>query len=147
MTINGIAENSRLQAAEQLVGFFMMIRRKTFNLLLIILRWKINCTHFLPSVHLFLVCIIWRWGNWKSNWGDVQILGEYLPLPEVGNSQPHNSGMPDWLVARKHTQTHLLLNNFSMFQAYQFGLFAHNKLKNKRETLVMDFTQKSTELI
>ena len=31
----------------------------------------------------------------------------------------------------------ILLNKFSIFQAYQFGSFAPNKLQNKQDTLVM----------
>ena len=39
------------------------------------------------------------------------------------------------------------LNKFSILQAYQFKSFAHNKLQNKQDTLVMDFMQKSMNLI
>ena len=41
----------------------------------------------------------------------------------------------------------LLLNEFSIFQAYQFGSFSYNKLQNKQDTLVMACTQKSMKLI
>ena len=41
----------------------------------------------------------------------------------------------------------LLLKEFTIFQAYQLGSFAHNKLQNKQEKFVMYWMQKSMKLI
>ena len=41
----------------------------------------------------------------------------------------------------------LLLNEFSKTQAYQLGLFTHNRLKNKQDKLVMDCMQKKMKLV
>ena len=41
----------------------------------------------------------------------------------------------------------ILLNEFSIFQAYQLGSFVHNKLQNKQDTLLMACMRKSMKLI
>ena len=43
--------------------------------------------------------------------------------------------------------SNLLLNEFSIFQAYQLGSFDHNKFKNKKDSLVMDCMKKRMKLI